>query len=165
VRLAPHTAIGYQCDVSPARLAHLLSAAILTGNELGTLTVVHPAIARLPLRERVRGEQALTRRYGSVMPWVVTITVASGLAAARDRLNRGVALGGAGCFATTLGVTLAGNVPLNVRVMGFDERGDADEWRALRRRWDRLHMALAALGGAGLVCAILAVASSTGPHR
>jgi Domain of unknown function (DUF1772) len=55
-----------------------------------------------------------------------------------------------------LAITLAGNVPVNVRTLRFPDDGDADEWRRLRRRWDRLHTGQVALDGVGLVCVALA---------
>jgi len=36
-----------------AALVNLLAAGVLTGNELGTWAVVHPAIAKLDFREEV----------------------------------------------------------------------------------------------------------------
>jgi hypothetical protein len=50
------------------RLANLLLAGTLTGNELGTWAAVHPAVERLSPPERLRAEQELTRRFGAIMP-------------------------------------------------------------------------------------------------
>jgi hypothetical protein len=56
-----------------------------------------------------------------------------------------------------LGVTLIGNMPINLRVFRWDEgAGDPDEWRRLRRRWDRLHSIRIPLDVAGFVLITLA---------
>ena len=56
-----------------------------------------------------------------------------------------------------LGITLVGNMPLNLRVFRWDEqRGDPDEWRRIRRRWDRLHSVRIVLDAAGFVLVVLA---------
>jgi Domain of unknown function (DUF1772) len=134
------------------RLANLAAAAVLTGNELGTLAVVHPAVRELPFEAEVHAEQAITRRYGAVMPALMTTTLASGLAAAagaRGR-ERALLLAGTGSYAAMLAVTLTGNVPLNARTLAFDPSEGPAAWRAVRGRWERLHLARNALNLAGL---------------
>ena len=122
--------------------------------------MVHPAIAKLSLRDEIAAEQAITRRYGYFMPGLMLLTIVSGFAAA-SQLDSGsdafaLTLAGSACFALMLAITLAGNVPLNLRTLGFDHAGSVDEWRAIRRRWDRLHTARILLDVAGLVCVSLA---------
>lgn len=39
-----------------------------------------------------------------------------------------------------LAITLIANMPLNLRVLRWDEEhGDPEDWRRIRRRWDRIH--------------------------
>ncbi len=139
----------------------LLAAAVLTGNELGTWAVVHPAVQRLPLREQVHAEQEVTRRYGYFMPALMIVTiVAAFVTAARlgsDSDGFSLTLAAGGCYAVMLAITLAGNVPVNVATLKFQEDDGEARWRALRRRWDRLHTVRVALDVAGLVLLILAV--------
>ncbi len=144
---------------------NLIAAAVLTGNELGTWAVVHPAIAKLSMPEEVAAEQAITRRYGFFMPGLMLLTVVSGFAAA-SQLDSGsdafaLTLAASACFALMLAITLAGNVPLNVRTLGFDQAGSVDEWRAIRRRWDRLHTARNLLSITGLAFTCLGPLSRT----
>jgi hypothetical protein len=48
-------------------------------------------------------------------------------------------------------------MPINLRVFRWDEeRGDPEEWRRLRRRWDRLHSVRIPLDVAGFVLITLA---------
>lgn len=138
----------------------LIAAAVLTGNELGTWAVVHPAIQRLEFRQEVRAEQEITRRYGYVMPALMLLTIVSGFVTVAS-LGAGsesfaLTLAGTLCFTAMLAITLAGNVPVNVRTLQFGEEGRPPEWRAMRRRWDRLHAARVALDAAGLACLALA---------
>jgi len=57
-----------------------------------------------------------------------------------------------------LAITLVGNMPITVRVLRWDEvGGDPEEWRRIRRRWDRLHTARIALGSAGFILITLGV--------
>ena len=55
-----------------------------------------------------------------------------------------------------LALTLTANVPINLRTLRFGG-GDEAAWRALRRRWDRLHTVRVALDVAGLVLLATAV--------
>jgi hypothetical protein len=51
-----------------ARFANLFLTGVLTGNEFGSWAVLHPALRELPHQAHVRSEQAVTRRYGKMMP-------------------------------------------------------------------------------------------------
>lgn len=142
------------------RFAGLLVPALLTGNEVGTWTVIHPALGTLDTPEQLRAEQAVVRRYAAVMPALMTATVASVLPALRGAGARRSAadlltMAGLCCFTTMLGVTLVGNVPLNVRLLRMSSQEPLDEFRRLRRRWDRLHTARVALDVTGLCCLLL----------
>jgi hypothetical protein len=71
-----------------------------------------------------------------------------------------LALAAGGCFALMLTLTLLGNMPINLRVLRWDEeRGDPGEWRRLRRRWDRLHTVRIVLDVAGFLLITLAMAT------
>ena len=143
------------------RLGNLLLAGMLAGNELGTWVAVHPALGELGPAERLRAEQALTRRFGAVMPAWMGSALASGFAAAL--LARGSAgsrrtLLGTLCFAAMLASTRLGNVPINKRTLELTEN-DIEEFGRLRVRWGRLHtlrVTLTTAGFAALVSGALA---------
>ncbi len=139
------------------QLVSLLAAAVLTGNELGTWAVVHPALHTLSFRDEVRAEQAITRRYGYFMPGVMIVTIAFGFAAAAKHHGetRALLLAASGCFSAMLAITLVGNLPINARTLNFGDAPEA-QWRQLRRRWDHLHLARIVLDVAGLVLVALA---------
>lgn len=98
------------------RFVNLLLAALLAGNEFGTWAAVHRALWSMPTPEHIKAEQALTRRFASIMPfWMVSVLVSCLPALALAR--RGVApafrftLAGTLCFVAMLVSTVRGNVP------------------------------------------------------
>ncbi len=145
-----------------ARLANLLLAGMLTGNEFGSRVIAHPALSDLPPRAHVHAEQLLTRRYGSIMPVFMTATLASFLpviALEPERASRRSLLtaAGLGCYGAMLAVTLTRNVPLNNRLLELTPQDTPDEeFLELRRRWDRLHTVRNLLNVTGLTCTALA---------
>ena len=145
--------------MKPVQLVNLAGAGILTGNELGTWAVVHPAIRRLAFAQEVAAEREITRRYGYFMPGLMLLTVVSGFraaATANDAPERRLLLAASSSYAVMLAITLAGNVPLNIQTLRFAEAGSEEHWRRLRGRWDRLHRARVVLDSAGFACAALA---------
>lgn len=146
----------------------LTFAGLLTGNEVGTLAVIHPALARLPMPAHLLAEQNVTRRYGRVMPVLMTATFSAAAAAAGSATGRARWLFAAatGCYGSMLAVTLLGNVPLNSATLRLTEQAPEAELREIRRRWYRLHVLRVALDLSGLTLSALAVAMRPRPrHR
>ncbi len=117
---------------------------LLAGNELATLIGLHPALRALPPSARIEAERTLTTRLGKIMPFYMSATVASVIAAAVDRRGTpGVRLTGSAAAASLLmlAITLTGNVPLNARTVAYPADGDPAGYAAVRRRWERLHTA------------------------
>ena len=137
----------------------VLLAGVLTGSELTSWGIVHPTLWKLAHAEQVRAEKLMYRRFASVDPFVMTATIVACFLAATGLHGSWSALAIAAgvCYSLMLAVTLIGNMPINLRVFQWDEEGgDPDQWRALRRRWDRLHSARVVLDSAGFVLIILA---------
>lgn len=133
------------------RLAVLLSG-LLTGSELTSWGIVHPTLWRLEHSEQVRAEKLVYRRFGTVDPFLQTATITACFAAAQGMRgrDRALALAAGASYSLMLAITLIGNMPINLRVFRWDEaHGDPEQWRTLRRRWDRLHTARIALDTAG----------------
>ena len=153
--------------VERARFINLFLAGALTGNEFGGWVGFHPALATLPQRSQIVAERAVTRRFGAIMPIFMTATLASCipvLAGIRDRRSATfrTALGGLLSYAAMLGVTFAGNLPINRRVLVATPEAPPADWDALRRRWDRWHAlrnGLNALGFGLLIASALAQTS------
>ena len=125
------------------QFAGLGMSGLLAGNELATLIGFHPALRALPLEAQIEAERTLTARLGKIMPFYMIGTVASVVAAAVDRRGApGVRLAGSAAAATglMLATTLVGNVPLNARTVAYPADGDPAGYRAIRRRWEQLHV-------------------------
>ena len=142
-----------------AAFTAVLLAGLLAGSELTSWGVVHPALWKLEHGEQVRAEKLMYRRFASIDPFLMTATIAACFVAAAslEGDSSSLALAAGICFAAMLAITLAGNMPINLRVFRWDEeRGDPEEWRRLRRRWDRLHTVRVVLDSAGFVLMALA---------
>ncbi|MBA2531792.1 MAG: DUF1772 domain-containing protein [Nocardioidaceae bacterium] len=123
------------------RFSSTLLAGSLAGMELASWAVVHPAVARLSHIEQVHAEKALYRRFAQIQApqMAFTITLAGVTAAASEGSARTFAAVATGCFAGMLVLTFAGNMPINVAILRWEEPGDPARWQQLRRRWDRIH--------------------------
>lgn len=135
------------------RFIDLVLAGLLADNGFGTRVALHPALEGLSIPERIRAEQAVTRRCGAIMPHWMFSTVASCVEAlALSRGSRGFlpTLAGTACFAGMLLSTLLGNVPINKRTLEIDPDQDGEEFVKLRERWDGLHTLRVVLTVAGL---------------
>jgi hypothetical protein len=148
-------------DVAP--VIAVILAGLLTGSELTSWGIVHPVLWKLEHQAQLRAEKLTYRRFATVDPFLMTGTVAACFAAVGafdGRDSSRLALAAGGCFALMLTITLLGNMPINLRVLRWDEeRGDPGEWRRLRRRWDRLHTVRIVLDVAGFLLITLSVAT------
>ncbi|MDP8925480.1 MAG: DUF1772 domain-containing protein [Actinomycetota bacterium] len=136
-----------------ARSVNLMAAGLLVGNEFGTKVAIHPSLERLEVRERIRAEQEVTRRYAAMMPVWMSSTIVSCLPVLA--LVRGTrpflpSLAGTVCFLGMLASTTLGNIPINNRVLELSPETDQEEFVELRERWDRLHTLRVVLNLAGL---------------
>jgi hypothetical protein len=155
--------------VRSARLVNLILTGMLTGNEFGGWIGVHPALGSLSASEHIRAEQAVYRRYGKIMPFFMTSAIASAvpvLSMSRDRESPDFlfTLSGMACLVAMLLITLAGNVPINRRLVDLPpHEASYEEFLELRKRWDRLHTVRNLLNIAGLCFSCLGSLSQPGP--
>jgi Domain of unknown function (DUF1772) len=164
-RRASPSARGGILSIDGRSLAAVLLAGGLTGSELTSWGIVHPALWRLDHPEQVRAEKLIYKRFGSVDPFLMTATTAASFVAgsALNGRPQTLALSAGGRYATMLAITLLGNMPFNLRVFRWNEtNGDPAEWRRLRQRWDRLHNARVLLDTAGFVIITLATLEAGG---
>ena len=146
-----------------ARFVNLFLTGVLTGNEFGSWAAIHPALHELPQQDHVRSEQAVTRRYGKIMPALMTGAIISfvpvlSLIPNRRSLPFLFGLAGMLCYATMLAITLTGNIPINRRTLELDPGAiTREEFLELRARWERLHAARNALNLTGFGLAIVGV--------
>ncbi len=130
--------------LSKPQFAGLIISGMLAGNEFGTLVGFHPAIRTLPVRSQIESERALTGRLGKIMPFYIGASLIATSSAAIDRRGRnglGLALVSAGATAGMLLITLAAELPLNKLTVEYPSDGGAQDWSAIRRRWERFHQA------------------------
>jgi len=144
-----------------ARFINLLLTGVLTGNEFGSWAGLHPALHELPQQVHVRSEQAVTRRYGKMMPALMTgalVSFVPVLSLSSDRRSLSFLFGFAGmlCYATMLAITITGNIPINRRTLELDpDTASREEFLELRARWVRLHTARNVLNLTGFSLTIL----------
>jgi uncharacterized membrane protein len=147
------------------RFVNLLLAGVLTGNEFGGFAGFHPALYELPTEAHARAEQAITSRFGKLMPPFMTAAIVSFvpvLSLVRDRrsLSFFFTLLGMLCYVAMLAVTFAGNMPVNRRMLEMDPSTiSGEELIELRRRWDRFHAARNVLNFLGFASALLGALS------
>ncbi len=133
---------------------------LFAGNELATLTALHPALRALPLPTQIAAERALTHRLRQIMLVVMTTTLvvtAAATAALAGDPGFGLAVVATAALAAMLAITLLGSMPLNLRTEAFPTEGDAAEWRTLRSRWERLHVVRVLLDLLAFACLIAAL--------
>jgi anthrone oxygenase-like protein len=148
-----------------ARFPNLFLTGVLTGNEFGGFVGFHPALYRLPTEAHASAEQAITARFGRIMPPFMIATIISFvpvLSLTRDRRSFSFTAAGMLCYLAMLAVTFAGNMPANRRTLDLDPKTvSGDAFLSLRRRWDGFHAARILLNAAGLVFTILGTLSDT----
>lgn len=147
-----------------ARFINLMLAGLLTGNEVGTWAVIHPALHTLPVSAHIQSEQELVRRFRAIMPIVMSAVIFSHLpvlALMRDRRSPAFryTLAGAACYIGMLASTVLGNQPINSRTLEADPQAPPADWHALRARWDRLHTLRSILNMLGLGLLVAGVLS------
>ena len=154
-----------------AQFVNLFITGVLTGNEFGSWAGLHPALRELPHQAHVRSEQAVTRRYGKMMPALMMGALVSfvpvlSLVSDRRSLPFLFDLAGMLCYATMLMITLAGNIPINRSTLELDpDKTSREEFLELRARWDRLHRVRNVMNLTGFGLAILGVLTSSQSNR
>ena len=134
-------------------------AGVLTGSELTSWGIVHPTLWKLEHKQQVHAEKLMYKRFGSIHPFLMTATTAACFVAASGLhgSSKTLEFTAGGCYTTMLAITLIGNLPINLRVLLWDEEpGDPKEWRRLRRGRDRLHNVRIPLDVAGFILITLA---------
>ena len=154
-----------------AQFVNLFITGVLTGNEFGSWAALHPALRELPHQAHVRSEQAVTRRYGKMMPALMMGALVSfvpvlSLVSDRRSLPFLFDLAGMLCYATMLMITLAGNIPINRSTLELDpDKTSREEFLELRASWDRLHTVRNVMNLTGFGLALLGILASSQSNR
>jgi uncharacterized membrane protein len=152
-----------------ARFTNLSLASLLTGNGVGSLLFVHPALGSLAEDEYVRSEQALSRHYPDVMRTLMPAAVVSGLTVLWLNRDRGFAsfwltLAGTAGFAGALGLTGL-EIPLNKRSLTAAPAAPPTDWSSLRADWNRFNQLRVLCEVVGWSCLCLSALSDTRLQR
>lgn len=109
--------------------------------EFGSFLFVHSVIRKLPSKHHIEVEKGLLKTFGSVMPFLMTISVIAswsyfgqvGTDAGTQSL---LALLAAISFSLSLFFTLIGNVPINLATGKWDPDNPPENWKQIRNRWE-----------------------------
>ena len=151
-----------------ARVVNLVLAGMLTGNEFSGFAAIYPALGRISPMARLEAEQEIYSRYGGIMPFYMSPTIASFVPVLLLQRRPGspafrFSLVGAACYAAMLAITLTRNLPINKRIEELPtEEASLGEFSELRERWDRLHAVRNILNVVGLILATLGALSPAG---
>lgn len=125
--------------------------------EFASVALVHPVVRKLPDDQQLVVEQGLLRTFGRVMPVGMTAAAALGIAVAIERPSA-LLIAAAGVITVALVVTIAGNVPINLRTGRIAGRRAPEGFIAMRRRWDAFQLVRGSLQLVGFVLATLGIA-------
>ncbi len=137
-------------------LINLIFVALLVGNDVAVFTVVHPALDEIPVAHAFTAERAMLLRYKTVVPILILLILASGIAVILQENT----------YTKEWWLALAGTLmifawqlivislyPINVKIMEAspDDVPPEDEWRKMRRVWLARHTARTVLSIGALV--------------
>ena len=146
-------------SLEAAQLANLLLAGLLAGNDLATVAIVNPAIAKLDAEAKFAVDKRMFRRYAVIMPLFIPSLIASGavVAALEDQSSWRFDVALAGASSLFLWQLIAFSLfPINRLILHNDPSLTAERWRELHRMWSRRHLARAALSLGGFVLFLVA---------
>lgn len=125
--------------------------------EFASVALVHPVIRTLPADQQLVFEKGLLRTFGRIMPVGMTAAAALGIAVAIERPSALLIAAGA-ILAVALVVTIAGNVPINLRTGRIADRTAPAGFIAMRRRWDFFQFVRGSLQLVGFVLVTTGIA-------
>jgi hypothetical protein len=124
------------------RFVNLALASMITGNGVGSLVFVFPAIHQLEPEAKAAAEQALTRTYLPIMRALMPATMGSCLVRLAQLRGQSAAFGwtllGAAGFAAMLGITLV-ELPINRETLEIAPDAPPANWPERRERWERFN--------------------------
>ncbi|HJE89857.1 MAG TPA: DUF1772 domain-containing protein [Dietzia timorensis] len=125
--------------------------------EFASVALVHPVVRKLPADQQLVVEKGLLRTFGRVMPSGMTAAAALGIAVAIERPSA-LLIAAAGVLTVALVVTIAGNVPINLRTGRIVGRKAPEGFITMRRRWDAFQLVRGSLQLLGFVLATIGIA-------
>ena len=140
----------------------LLLATLVVGQDFASWAVVHRVLDRLPFEANLPAEQPIYRGFGRLMPVLMPATILTLVATVVISPPGSVIRGPLGLlaiasFVAMVAITIAGNMPLNARILAASPSTPEHEWWTLRRRWDVFHRVRVLVEMIGLISLIVAV--------
>lgn len=140
-------------------LLTLLCAALMVGNEFTVGAFINPAYDRLPEQPQAYAARETARVFGRVMPFWMPANLLLNILLVFPFGDHHSAswwfyLTAAVLFAVVIVFSLVLPVPLNNRIANWNPEKLPDDWRELRRRWDKFHYVRIVLLLCALVCLI-----------
>jgi len=141
-------------------LINLIFVALLVGNDVAVWMVVHPALDEIPVAHAFTAERAMLLRYKTVVPILIFLILASGIAVILQEDT----------FSWEWWLALAGTLmifawqlivislyPINIKIMEAspEDVPPEDEWRKMRRVWLARHTARMVLSIGALVAFLI----------
>jgi hypothetical protein len=125
-----------------ADFVSLVAAGLLAGEETVVRYGVRGPLASLATPAHIELRQSLIRTLRILVPSIFAVALLAGLAVTllAGPGDRGFAVRCAGlaALAAFIALTLAGTVPINKAVLGWNRDAPPGDWRRLIRRWERL---------------------------
>lgn len=140
-------------------LPALFSAALLVGNEFTVGVFINPAFDRLPEKPQAYAARETARVYGRVMPFWMPANLLLNILLVFPFADCYSAswwfyLTAAVLFAFVIVFSVVFPVPLNNRIAKWNPEDLPNDWRELRRQWDKLHYVRIVLLLIALACLI-----------
>jgi hypothetical protein len=121
----------------------LLVAGLMVGNELAVSAFVHPQMYQLGDECHAASARALARIYGSIMPFWYALTLVLTLGTAfiiqPNRTAFVFAAIASLIWVLVILFTVVRLVPINNQIGQLNLEALPDNWKELRKQWDRLH--------------------------
>ena len=143
------------------QLTVLVFAALATGGLMVNWIGLGRAMSRLSVSTYIEFHQATNHTFNPYMPIVVVGSLLGGIALAIlspgiHSLSGGLAIAGFVCYVAVLVIALSTDVQINKQIARWSVQNPPDDWRSIRARWIRFHIARTLFSLPGLACYILA---------
>lgn len=146
--------------IAAAEFAALVVLGFVGCAEFGSAAFVHPVLRHLDPAAWLRVEKGLLATFGRVMPVAMPLAAVLTIVAASIVPGSGAPLRWIAVAVVGLSIvtTVIGNVPINITTGRWDPDNPPENWRAIRRRWERLQLLR---GSLQLIGFILLAAAAT----
>lgn len=140
-------------------IATILIVGFVGSAEFGSVALVHPVIRKLDPDAQLVFEQGLLKTFGRVMPIGMTAAAVLAIIAAIENPS-GWLIAAAASLGVALGVTIVGNVPINLRTGRIRQDSAPEGFISLRRKWDVFQLVRGSLQLIGFIFVTIGLVGS-----